>query len=146
MSRTWLDHPAVQPTKEIPDLDPNAAYESDLRTLSGGQQQRVGIARALAVEPDVLLLDEPLTGLDAQLKSRLQVEIRDLLDSLGVTALHVTHDQVEAMTMCDRVAVLNDGRIEQVASPAVLYHDPATEFVAEFVAPDRVELPFLNEQ
>lgn len=125
-------------------LDIEELADRNPRTLSGGQQQRVGIARALAVEPDVLLLDEPLTGLDAQLKSRLQVEIRDLLNALGVTALHVTHDQVEAMTMCDRVAVLNDGQIEQVAAPATLYHEPATEFVSEFVAPDRAELPFLD--
>ncbi|AFK21204.1 ABC transporter ATP-binding protein (plasmid) [Haloferax mediterranei ATCC 33500] len=103
------------------------------RTLSGGQQQRVGIARALAIEPKILLLDEPMTGLDAKLKRELRRELADLLSELGVTALYVTHDQDEAMEMTDRIAVLNDGHLEQVGSPEALYERPANRFVAEFV-------------
>ncbi len=101
--------------------------------LSGGQQQRVGLARALAVEPNVLLLDEPMTGLDAKLKDRLQREVGSLLSDLGTTALYVTHDQEEAMRMCDRIAVMNDGQVEQVGTPAAVYEEPATPFVADFV-------------
>ena len=101
--------------------------------LSGGQQQRVGLARALAIEPAILLLDEPMTGLDAKLKERLQREIGSLLDDLGVTALYVTHDQEEAMVMCDRIAVMNDGEVEQIGTPREIYERPANEFVAEFV-------------
>lgn len=101
--------------------------------LSGGQQQRVGLARALAIEPNVLLLDEPMTGLDAKLKDRLQREIRSLLTDLGTTVLYVTHDQKEAMTMCDRIAVMNDGTVEQVGTPAEIYEQPETPFIADFV-------------
>jgi putative spermidine/putrescine transport system ATP-binding protein len=118
--------------------------DRDPSTLSGGQQQRVGLARALAIEPAVLLLDEPMTGLDAQLKRRLQAEIGDLLASLGVTGLYVTHDQAEAMIMCDRVAVMNDGRVEQVDTPRAIYETPANDFVAEFVSLDAPDLPFVE--
>ena len=103
------------------------------RQLSGGQQQRVGLARALAIEPNILLLDEPMTGLDAKLKTRLQRELGALLSELGVTALYVTHDQEEAMVMCDRIAVMNDGHIEQLGTPREIYERPANEFVAQFV-------------
>lgn len=107
--------------------------DRDPATLSGGQQQRVGLARALAIEPRVLLLDEPMTGLDAKLKTRLQEEIGSLLDSIDVTSLYVTHDQSEAMVMCDRIAVMNDGHVEQVGTPEDVYERPANEFVADFV-------------
>jgi putative spermidine/putrescine transport system ATP-binding protein len=107
--------------------------DRDPTTLSGGQQQRVGLARALAIEPRVLLLDEPMTGLDAKLKTRLQEEIGALLADIDVTSLYVTHDQAEAMVMCDRIAVMNDGRIEQVGAPEEVYERPATDFVADFV-------------
>jgi putative spermidine/putrescine transport system ATP-binding protein len=107
--------------------------DRDPTTLSGGQQQRVGLARALAIEPRVLLLDEPMTGLDAKLKTRLQEEIGSLLDDIDVTSLYVTHDQSEAMVMCDRIAVMNEGRIEQVGTPAEIYESPANGFVADFV-------------
>jgi putative spermidine/putrescine transport system ATP-binding protein len=113
-------------------------------TLSGGQQQRVGLARALAIEPSVLLLDEPMTGLDAKLKARLRDEVGELLSELDVTGLYVTHDQEEAMLMCDRIAVMNDGRLEQVGTPREVYESPATEFVSEFVALDAPELPFVQ--
>ncbi|WP_236245796.1 ABC transporter ATP-binding protein [Streptomyces sp. CC210A] len=101
--------------------------------LSGGQQQRVALARALALRPRVLLLDEPLSALDAQVRLNLREEIRRLQQELGLTTLFVTHDQEEALSMADRVAVMNAGRLEQCAAPAELYGRPATAFVAEFV-------------
>jgi putative spermidine/putrescine transport system ATP-binding protein len=101
--------------------------------LSGGQQQRVGLARALAPEPHILLLDEPMTGLDAKLKRQLRPELAALLDELDVTTLYVTHDQSEAMAMCDRIAVMNDGTLEQVGPPDEVYEQPANEFVAGFI-------------
>jgi len=112
--------------------------DRDPRTLSGGQQQRVGLARALAIEPELLLLDEPMTGLDAKLKRRLRTEVGDLLDDLDVTALYVTHDQEEAMEMCDRIAVMNDGTLVQVGEPREVYRSPATEFVADFIGTSNV--------
>ncbi|MGP3961569.1 ABC transporter ATP-binding protein [Nonomuraea sp. 3N208] len=101
--------------------------------LSGGQQQRVALARALALEPRVLLLDEPLSALDAKVRVALREEIRRLQLDLGITTIFVTHDQEEALSVADRVAVLRDGRLEQVGSPAEVYDRPATPFVAEFV-------------
>ncbi|MFE0628729.1 ABC transporter ATP-binding protein [Streptomyces sp. NPDC058864] len=101
--------------------------------LSGGQQQRVALARALALRPRVLLLDEPLSALDAKVRTTLREEIRRLQLELGITTLFVTHDQEEALSMADRVAVMNAGRMEQCAAPAELYDRPATAFVAEFV-------------
>ncbi|MFI5757072.1 ABC transporter ATP-binding protein [Streptomyces sp. NPDC051569] len=101
--------------------------------MSGGQQQRVALARALALRPRVLLLDEPLSALDAKVRLSLREEIRRLQLSLGITTIFVTHDQEEALSMADRVAVLNAGRLEQCAPPAELYERPATPFVAEFV-------------
>ncbi|MEU6217982.1 ABC transporter ATP-binding protein [Streptomyces sp. NPDC047022] len=101
--------------------------------LSGGQQQRVALARALALRPRVLLLDEPLSALDAKVRLTLREEIRRLQQELGITALFVTHDQEEALSMADRVAVMRAGKLEQCAAPAELYGRPATAFVAEFV-------------
>ncbi|MFJ5269989.1 ABC transporter ATP-binding protein [Streptomyces sp. NPDC088358] len=101
--------------------------------LSGGQQQRVALARALALRPRVLLLDEPLSALDAKVRLSLREEIRRLQQELGITTLFVTHDQEEALSMADRVAVMRSGRLEQCAAPAELYGRPATAFVAEFV-------------
>ncbi len=101
--------------------------------LSGGMQQRVALARALAIEPEVLLLDEPLSALDAKVRVQLREEIRRVQSELGITTLYVTHDQEEALAVSDRVAVLCDGRIEQVGSPAEIYGDPRTPFVAEFI-------------
>ncbi len=101
--------------------------------LSGGQQQRVALARALAVEPRVLLLDEPLSALDAKVRLQLREQIRTLQQRLGTTTLFVTHDQEEALSMADRVGVMKDGKLEQIATPSQLYSTPATAFVAEFV-------------
>ncbi len=101
--------------------------------LSGGQQQRVALARALAIEPRVLLLDEPLSALDAKVRLQLREQIRTLQQRLGTTTLFVTHDQEEALSISDRVGVMRDGKLEQVAAPSELYSTPATAFVAEFV-------------
>jgi putative spermidine/putrescine transport system ATP-binding protein len=101
--------------------------------LSGGQQQRVALARALAFEPEILLLDEPLSALDAQVRVNLREEIRRLQLSLGTTTLFVTHDQEEAMAISDRVGVMNNGVLEQIDTPDVLYNKPASSFVAGFV-------------
>ena len=101
--------------------------------LSGGQQQRVALARALAIEPRVLLLDEPLSALDAKVRLQLREQIRTLQQRLGTTTLFVTHDQEEALSMADRVGVMRDGKLEQIATPSELYSTPATAFVAEFV-------------
>ena len=103
------------------------------KQLSGGQQQRVALARALVYEPRVLLLDEPLSNLDAKLRIEMRSEIRNLQRELGVTALYVTHDQEEALSISDRVVVMNQGRIEQISSPWELYNRPQTLFVASFV-------------
>jgi spermidine/putrescine transport system ATP-binding protein len=101
--------------------------------LSGGQQQRVALARALILKPRVLLLDEPLGALDARLRKGLQVELKALQHEVGVTFVFVTHDQEEALTMSDRIAVMNDGRIEQAGSPKEVYEEPQTVFVADFL-------------
>jgi putative spermidine/putrescine transport system ATP-binding protein len=101
--------------------------------LSGGQRQRVALARAIAVRPRVLLLDEPLTALDALLRERLRIEIDVLLHSLGITAAYVTHDQGEAMAIGDRIAVMNKGAIVQLGSPREIYYRPASAFVADFI-------------
>jgi spermidine/putrescine transport system ATP-binding protein len=101
--------------------------------LSGGQQQRVALARALVLRPAVLLLDEPLGALDAKLRRQLQVELKQLQTRVGITFVYVTHDQEEALTMSDRIAVINHGRIEQAASPRDLYEEPANAFVADFL-------------
>jgi putative spermidine/putrescine transport system ATP-binding protein len=101
--------------------------------LSGGQQQRVALARALAIQPRVLLLDEPLSALDAKVRTQLRDEIRRVQLEVGTTTLFVTHDQEEALAVADRVGVMSQGRLEQLAAPADLYTNPATPFVAEFV-------------
>jgi len=101
--------------------------------LSGGQQQRVALARALAPEPQLLLLDEPMSALDARLRERLRVQVKHIQSALDITTVYVTHDQAEALAISDRVAVMNDGRVEQVGSPEAVYREPATRFVAAFV-------------
>jgi putative spermidine/putrescine transport system ATP-binding protein len=106
--------------------------------LSGGQRQRVALARALVMRPRVLLLDEPLGALDLKLRHQMQIELKHIQQSVGITFLYVTHDQEEALTMSDRLAVFNHGRIEQVGSPADVYERPATGFVAGFVGVSNV--------
>jgi putative spermidine/putrescine transport system ATP-binding protein len=101
--------------------------------LSGGQQQRIALARALVFEPELVLMDEPLGALDKQLREKMQFEITDLAHNLGITVVYVTHDQTEALTMSDRVAVFDDGRIQQLAPPDKLYEEPENSFVAQFI-------------
>jgi spermidine/putrescine transport system ATP-binding protein len=101
--------------------------------LSGGQQQRVALARALVLEPSVLLLDEPLGALDAKLRKALQLELKSIQERFGITFVYVTHDQEEALTMSDRIAVMSGGRVEQVATPERMYEEPETVFVADFL-------------
>jgi putative spermidine/putrescine transport system ATP-binding protein/spermidine/putrescine transport system ATP-binding protein len=103
------------------------------RQLSGGQQQRVALARALAISPKVLLLDEPFSALDKNLRASMQLELKDIQRKLGVTTIFVTHDQSEALSLSDRIAVLSEGRIRQVGTPDAIYRRPADRFVAAFV-------------
>jgi inositol-phosphate transport system ATP-binding protein len=112
--------------------------------LSGGQQQRVAVARALAKRPDILLLDEPLSNLDARLRSEMRAEIKRLQKEIGITAIFVTHDQGEALTMADRVAVMNSGRLEAYATPLDLYQRPPNRFVAEFIGEPRMNMLPIN--
>jgi putative spermidine/putrescine transport system ATP-binding protein len=101
--------------------------------LSGGQRQRVALARAVINEPEVLLLDEPLGALDLKLRQEMQIELKQIQKEVGITFIYVTHDQEEALTMSDRMAVMSNGRIEQIGSPVDVYERPATEFVAGFI-------------
>ncbi|RLM68192.1 ABC transporter ATP-binding protein [Halorubrum sp. Atlit-8R] len=121
---------------DLVDL-PDAA-DRDPESLSGGQQQRVAMARALAPGPDVLLLDEPMSALDARLRERLRAQVKRIQSELDITTIYVTHDQEEALAISDRVAVMNDGAPEQVAAPRTVYREPATRFVAEFVGDNNV--------
>lgn len=101
--------------------------------LSGGQRQRVAMGRAVVRDPSLFLFDEPLSNLDAKLRQQMRIEIKALQRRLGVAAIYVTHDQIEAMTMADRIIVMNAGRVEQIGTPAEIYHSPATTFVASFM-------------
>jgi len=112
----------------LPGVGDKKVYE-----LSGGQRQRVAIARALAVEPDILLLDEPLSALDLKLRQHMRTELRAIQERVGLTFIYITHDQGEALTMSDRVAVMNAGVIEQIDDPVTIYEKPRTPFVASFV-------------
>ncbi|WP_328344046.1 ABC transporter ATP-binding protein [Micromonospora sp. NBC_00421] len=113
--------------------------------LSGGQQQRVALARALVIRPRTLLLDEPLSNLDAKLREETRVEIRRIQQEAGTTAIYVTHDQAEAMAMSDRIAVMESGRVRQIGAPQEIYHRPATAFVARFIGRSNVlELPVVT--
>lgn len=113
--------------------------------LSGGQRQRVALARALAIEPDVLVLDEPLSNLDAKVRLNVRHEIKSLQQRLGFTSLIVTHDQEEALVMADRIAVLNQGRIEQTGTPEAVYQQPKTPFVADFMGADNKVILAAND-
>jgi ABC-type Fe3+/spermidine/putrescine transport system ATPase subunit len=108
-------------------------HERYPRELSGGQQQRVAMARALAIDPEVIILDEPLSNLDRRLREEMRIELKRLQRSLGVTMLFVTHDQEEALSMSDQVVVMHGGRIQQMADPRTVYQQPATSFVASFL-------------
>ncbi|TIV71152.1 MAG: ABC transporter ATP-binding protein, partial [Mesorhizobium sp.] len=101
--------------------------------LSGGQQQRVALARALVFRPGVVLMDEPLSALDKQLREHMQLELKHLQKSLETTVVFVTHDQIEALTMSDRIVVMNEGNVEQIGTPEEVYENPRTRFVASFI-------------
>ena len=113
---------------ELPDMQ-----DRSVDALSGGQQQRVALARALVTEPTVLLLDEPLGALDLKLRKNMQVELKNLQQELGITFIYVTHDQEEALTMSDEIAIMNDGHLEQLGTATEIYEEPRTEFVADFI-------------
>lgn len=115
-----------------------------IEQLSGGQKQRVALARSIVFEPRILLIDEPLSALDKKLRDRMQIELRHLHEQLGMTTVYVTHDQREALTMSDRIAVVNHGRIMQLATPQELYEQPANRFVADFIG-DSTFLPVTHE-
>jgi len=108
------------------------------KQLSGGQQQRIALARAIVIEPDVLLLDEPLSALDANLREDMRVELKRIQDRIGVTTIFVTHDQAEALAMSDRIVVMSQGRVEQTGAPEEVYNTPATEFVAGFLGASNI--------
>lgn len=129
-SKTEIDR-RVRECARILQLEPLLARRP--KDLSGGQRQRVAIGRAIVREPQLFLFDEPLSNLDASLRVQMRMEVSALHKRLGVTIIYVTHDQVEAMTLADRIVVLNQGRIEQVGTPLELYDQPANEFVAQFI-------------
>jgi iron(III) transport system ATP-binding protein len=129
--------PSAEVRRRVDAIAEVAGLEGLLRRqpnqLSGGQQQRVALARALVMEPKVLLFDEPLSNLDAKLRVQMREQIRSLQQRFGITAVYVTHDQAEAMALSDRIVVMNQGKVEQIASPTEIYLHPATPFVAEFI-------------
>ena len=134
----------VQRALSLVQLDPSRFAQRFPRELSGGQQQRLALARAVVLEPQVLLLDEPLSNLDAKLRADMRLELKRLHHQLGLTSVYVTHDQAEALSLSDRVVVMRDGHIEQVGTPEEVYRRPATLFVADFLGfknrlPVRVE-------
>lgn len=106
--------------------------------FSGGQQQRIALARALVMQPSVLLLDEPLSNLDAHLRDKMKEEIRNIQKRMNITVIYVTHDQSEALQMSDKIVILNEGRVEQIAGPTEIYHEPKTPFVAGFVGKNNI--------
>jgi iron(III) transport system ATP-binding protein len=130
VSRAERDRRAVEMLRTVQLTGFESRYPGE---LSGGQQQRVAVARALVVEPEILLLDEPLSNLDANLREEMRFEIRRLHESFGITTLYVTHDQGEAMVISDRVAVLHHGRVAQIGTAEDLFRRPRTRFVAEFI-------------
>ncbi|HEY7518784.1 MAG TPA: ABC transporter ATP-binding protein [Methylomirabilota bacterium] len=130
LSRTERDEKVADMLKVVQLTGLEGRYPGE---LSGGQQQRVAVARALVVEPEILLLDEPLSNLDANLRDEMRFEIRRLHEAFGITTLYVTHDQAEAMVISDRVAVLEQGRLAQVGAPEDLFRRPESRFVAEFI-------------
>jgi ABC-type sugar transport system ATPase subunit len=131
---------AVKVAKAADLLQLTPLLDRKPKALSGGQRQRVAIGRAIVRDPKVFLFDEPLSNLDAALRAQMRMELTDLHRQIGATMVYVTHDQVEAMTMADKIVVLNAGRIEQVGSPMDLYRTPATPFVAGFIGSPRMNL------
>ncbi|QKD78896.1 MULTISPECIES: ABC transporter ATP-binding protein [Actinomyces] len=133
LRRTKPEEIREQVEVALTSMNLNSLADRAPNELSGGQQQRVALARAMVMRPKVLLFDEPLSNLDAKLRVRMRLEIRRLQQRMGITSIYVTHDQAEAMTMSDRIVVMNAGRIEQVATPEEIYRRPASTFVADFI-------------
>jgi len=138
----YRDIPSGEIPKRVQDaLDlvqlPNVG-ERYPKELSGGQQQRIALARAIVIEPDVLLLDEPLSALDANLREDMRVELKRIQARIGVTTVFVTHDQSEALAMSDQIVVMSEGRVEQVGAPEEVYNTPASEFVANFLGASNI--------
>ena len=138
----YRDVPANEIPKRVQDaLDlvqlPNVGDRYP-KELSGGQQQRIALARAIVIEPDVLLLDEPLSALDANLREDMRVELKRIQERIGVTTVFVTHDQSEALAMSDQIVVMSEGRVEQVGAPEEVYNTPASEFVANFLGASNI--------
>ena len=125
--------------KKVLELVNLSRYEKrEIDSLSGGQQQRIAIARALVNEPEVLLLDEPLGALDLKLRKEMQIELKNIQQSLGITFVYVTHDQEEALTMSDTIVVMNEGVIQQIGSPVDIYNEPNNAFVADFIGESNI--------
>jgi iron(III) transport system ATP-binding protein len=144
-SREEIDR-RVRKIVALVGLDSDALEKGRKPTqLSGGQQQRVALARALVIEPELLLLDEPLSNLDAKVRSRLRVYIREIQQKVGITALYVTHDQEEALSIADTIVIMNKGRIMQIGSPQEIYSKPANMFVAEFIGDSTILKGTLKE-
>ena len=110
----------------------------DVDSLSGGQQQRVAIARAIVNEPEVLLLDEPLAALDLKMRKDMQMELKEMHKSLGITFIYVTHDQEEALTLSDTIVVMSEGKIQQIGTPIDIYNEPINSFVADFIGESNI--------
>ncbi len=128
---------------KLVDLENFASRKVD--SLSGGQQQRIAIARALVNEPDVLLLDEPLGALDLKLRKEMQFELKEMQQDLGITFIYVTHDQEEALTMSDKIIVLNKGKIQQIGTPTDIYNEPENAFVADFIGESNIFRGIMHE-
>ncbi len=126
----------VKKALEIVDLE--GFEKRGVSTLSGGQQQRIAIARAIVNEPEILLLDEPLGALDLKMRKEMQIELKSMHKRLGITFIYVTHDQEEALTMSDKIVVINDGEIQQIGTPVEIYNEPVNTFVADFIGESNI--------
>ena len=126
----------VRRVLELVDLE--GFERRKIRTLSGGQQQRIAIARALVNEPEILLLDEPLGALDLKMRKEMQLELKEMHDTLGITFIYVTHDQEEALTMSDKIVVMNEGQTQQIGTPEDIYNEPQNVFVADFIGESNI--------
>ena len=135
LSKSEIDK-KVKKALEIVDLE--GFEKRSVATLSGGQQQRIAIARAIVNEPEILLLDEPLGALDLKMRKEMQIELKKMHRLLGITFIYVTHDQEEALTMSDKVVVINDGEIQQTGTPDEIYNEPVNTFVADFIGDSNI--------
>ncbi|MCH5142320.1 MAG: ABC transporter ATP-binding protein [Clostridiales bacterium] len=135
LSKTEIDK-KIKTALEIVDLE--GFEKRSVSTLSGGQQQRIAIARAIVNEPEILLLDEPLGALDLKMRKEMQIELKKMHERLGITFIYVTHDQEEALTMSDKIVVINDGEIQQIGTPTEIYNEPINTFVADFIGESNI--------